>query len=55
MIAENIRNDSEIIIMKAGDIGQVGLFQCDLCGRIFSDVAERDYHKSMHYDRFRGF
>jgi hypothetical protein len=49
VIAENSRDDNELVIMKKGDIEQIGLFICMHCNMIFGSAEERSEHLRAHY------
>lgn len=49
IIAENFRDDNELVIMKKGDIEQIGLFICMHCSMIFGSAEERSEHLRAHY------
>jgi hypothetical protein len=49
VITENSRDDNELVIMKKGDIEQIGLFICMHCSMIFGSAEERSEHLRAHY------
>lgn len=49
LIAENSRDDNELVILKKGDIEQIGLFICMHCSMIFGSAEERSEHLRAHY------
>jgi hypothetical protein len=49
VIAENSRDDDELVILKKGDIEQIGLFICVHCSMIFGSAEERSEHLRAHY------
>lgn len=49
IIAENSRDDNELVILKKGDIEQIGLFICMHCSMIFGSAEERSEHLRAHY------
>lgn len=49
VIAENSRDDDELVILKKGDIEQIGLFICMHCSMIFGSAEERSEHLRVHY------
>ena len=49
VIAENSRDDDELVILKKGDIEQIGLFICMHCSMIFGSAEERSEHLRAHY------
>ena len=49
IIAENSRDDNELVVLKKGDIEQIGLFICMHCSMIFGSAEERSEHLRAHY------
>jgi len=49
VIAENSRDDDELVVLKKGDIEQIGLFICMHCSMIFGSAEERSEHLRAHY------
>ena len=49
VISENIRDQSEIAILKKGDIEQFGIYICIHCGMVFESEILRVVHQRMHY------
>ena len=49
IIAENSCDDNELVILKKGDIEQIGLFICMHCSMIFGSAEERSEHLRAHY------
>ena len=49
VIAENSRDDNELVILKKGDIEQIGLFICMHCSMIFGSAEDRSEHLRVHY------
>jgi hypothetical protein len=49
VIAENSRDDNELVILKKGDIEQIGLFICMHCSMIFGSAEERSEHLRADY------
>ncbi len=49
VIAENSRDDNELVILKKGVIEQIGLFICMHCSMIFGSAEERSEHLRAHY------
>jgi hypothetical protein len=49
IIAENSRDDNELVVLEKGDIEQIGLFICMHCSMIFGSAEERSEHLRAHY------
>jgi hypothetical protein len=49
VISENTYDESEIAILKKGDIEQFGLYVCIHCGMVFESEIQRAVHQRMHY------
>lgn len=49
VIAENSLDDKELVILKKGDIEEIGLFICMHCSMIFGSAEERSEHLRAHY------
>jgi hypothetical protein len=49
VISENTRDESEIAVLKKGDIEQLGIYVCMHCGMVFESEAQRTVHQRMHY------
>ncbi len=49
MVAENIKEENEIAILKKGDIEQLGIFICAHCGMLFDSELQRTIHQRIHY------
>lgn len=49
VISENTHDESEIAILKKGDIEQFGIYVCIHCGMVFESEIQRIVHQRMHY------
>ena len=49
VISENTRDESEIAVLKKGDIEQLGIYVCMHCGMAFESEMQRTVHQRMHY------
>lgn len=49
---ENMQDESEIAILKKGDIEQLGLYLCGYCAMVFGSDLERNLHQRVHYFGF---
>ena len=49
VISENTHDESEIAILKKGDIEQLGIYVCIHCGMVFESEVQRTVHQRMHY------
>ena len=49
VISENTRDESEIAVLKKGDIEQFGIYVCMHCGMVFESETQRTVHQRMHY------
>ena len=49
IISENTRDETEIAILKKGDIEQLGIYVCMHCGMVFESEVQRTVHQRMHY------
>jgi hypothetical protein len=49
IVAENLEQKNEIVILKQGDIEQLGIYICTHCGLSFKSQVQRTIHERMHY------
>ena len=49
IISENTHDESEIAVLKKGDIEQLGIYVCMHCGMAFESEMQRTVHQRMHY------
>jgi hypothetical protein len=49
---ENMQDESEIAVLKKGDIEQLGLYLCGYCAMVFGSDLERNLHQRVHYFGF---
>lgn len=52
VVAENTQDESEIAVLREGDIEQIGLYMCSFCATIFRSEMERDVHQRSHFFGF---
>lgn len=49
IIAEDLQSDNTLVILKDGDIEQLGVQICDFCGALFNSEDEKYIHQKIHY------
>ena len=49
VISENTHDESEIAVLKKGDIEQLGIYVCIHCGMPFESEGQRTIHERIHY------
>ena len=49
IVAENLEQKNEIVILKQGDMEQLGIYICTHCGMSFKSQVQRTIHERMHY------
>jgi hypothetical protein len=49
IVVENTMDESEIAILKSGDIEEIGIFMCAHCGTPFQSHEQMMIHQRMHY------
>jgi hypothetical protein len=49
IVVENTMDESEIAILKSGDIEEIGIFMCAHCGTPFQSHEQMTIHQRMHY------
>jgi hypothetical protein len=49
IVTENSDNEYQLIVMKNGDVEQVGIYSCIHCGMMFKSDDERHLHSFIHY------
>jgi hypothetical protein len=49
LVAENTQDETELVILKDGDIEQLGVFICKHCSMAFKTEIEREIHQRIHY------
>jgi hypothetical protein len=49
VISENTHDESEIAVLKKGDIEQLGIYVCMHCGMPFESEDQRTVHERIHY------
>ncbi|HEY7573455.1 MAG TPA: C2H2-type zinc finger protein [Nitrososphaeraceae archaeon] len=48
-VVENMIDQSEIAVLKSGDIEELGIFICAHCGAPFQNREQMMIHQRMHY------
>jgi hypothetical protein len=49
VISENTLDETEIAILKKGDIEQLGIYVCMHCAMAFESEIQRTIHQRVHY------
>lgn len=49
IVAEDLDSENTFIILKDGDMEQVGLLLCDFCGMACASEEEKYIHQRVHY------
>ena len=49
VVAQDIEQDNTLTLLKNGDVEQLGIFICDLCGAVFHDEDEKYVHQRAHF------
>lgn len=49
VVAEDLQYDNTLVILKDGDIEQLGIQICDFCGALFNSEDEKYIHQKIHY------
>ena len=49
VISENTLDDTEIAVLKKGDIEQLGIYVCMHCAMVFESEIQRTIHERVHY------
>jgi hypothetical protein len=49
VISENTLDETELAVLKKGDIEQLGLYVCMHCGMAFESDIQRTIHQRVHY------
>jgi len=49
VVAEDLDSENTFIILKDGDIKQLGLLLCDFCGMACASEEEKYLHQRAHY------
>lgn len=52
VVAENMEDPTELVILRRGDMEQIGLYACSFCMMVFSNDVERNLHQRVHYFGF---
>lgn len=48
-VVENMIDESEVAVLKSGDIEELGIFICAHCGAPFQNHEQMMIHQRMHY------
>ncbi len=48
-VAQDTKKENALILLKNGDIEQLGILICDFCGAVFSSEEEKYIHQRAHY------
>lgn len=49
IIAQDTEVENSLVILKAGDLQQLGIFICDFCGALSNSEEEKYIHQRAHY------
>lgn len=49
VVAQDTESENTLVILKDGDIEQLGVLVCDFCGAVFHDEDEKYIHQKAHY------
>lgn len=49
IVAQDLQSDNTLVILKDGDIEQLGIQICDFCGALFNSADEKYIHQKIHY------
>lgn len=49
IVAEDLQYDNKLVILKDGDLEQLGIQICDFCGALFNSEDEKYIHQKIHY------
>lgn len=49
IVAEDLQYDNTLVILKDGDLEQLGIQICDFCGALFNSEDEKYIHQKVHY------
>jgi hypothetical protein len=48
VVAENSEEPGELVVLKKGDLEQLGLYICSFCPSVFKSEIERNVHQRVH-------
>jgi len=49
VVVQDTEQDNTLTLLKNGDVEQLGIFICDLCGAVFHDDDEKYVHQRAHF------
>jgi hypothetical protein len=49
IVVQDTEQDNTLTLLKNGDVEQLGIFICDLCGAVFHDEDEKYAHQRAHF------
>jgi hypothetical protein len=49
VIAQDTETENTLVILKDGDMRQLGILICDFCGAVFSSEDEKYIHQRAHF------
>jgi hypothetical protein len=49
VVVQDTEQDNTLTLLKKGDVEQLGIFICDLCGAVFHDEDEKYEHQRAHF------
>ena len=49
IVAEDLQYDNTLVLLRDGDIEQLGIQICDFCGALFNSEDEKYIHQKIHY------
>ena len=49
IITQDMEKENTIVILKSGDLEQLGILVCDFCGAVFHSEDEKYIHQRAHY------
>lgn len=49
IVTEDLESDNTFVILKQGDMEQLGISICDFCGLICGSEEEKNIHQRTHY------
>lgn len=49
IVAEDLESENTFVLLKDGDIEQLGILLCDFCGLVCASEDEKYIHQRIHY------
>jgi hypothetical protein len=49
VVTQDSQKENTFTLLKAGDLGQLGIYFCDFCGAFFNSEEEKYIHERAHY------